>query len=456
MSMKKAILFGLITVAFSLELSAQTIPAKAAILLNLDYSRFKYNDQSCYMEIYYSFHPKQLTYNFSDGKYQGGVIISTKIRKSGTDEYVVNEESPLNISEADTNGVWYSFPFVSQAGYAIPNGEYVMDFLASDKLDSSRCDSMQLDLIITTYGSNVAVSDVELCRSIATSDQKNSLYYKNSLEVVPYPSLIFGSSSIPVLYHYVEIYNVDTGVSYTVKTEILDANGASLREKTKERKFTSANSIEAGTTPATAYPSGKYIFRFTLLDENQTVVARTEKTFFIYNPQVQVAQRSFGPSREIFKGMSDRELDREFKLASHIATKDEINMYDQLLTQTGKSEFIFELWLKATKGRGDIPAVSRSEYLEQVKIANERYQTFSTEGWETDRGRVIVVYGEPDQIDRMYNDPGSKPHEIWSYYQIENGVRFVFIDRRGFGKFELVHSTKRGEVMYENWNEFLR
>jgi hypothetical protein len=78
------------------------------------------------------------------------------------------------------------------------------------------------------------------------------------------------------------------------------------------------------------------------------------------------------------------------------------------------------------------------------------------EGWQTDRGRVYILYAEPDEIERFPNSGDSKPYEIWHYNQIESGVIFVFIDRNGFGDYQLVHSTKRGELQDESWQKYLQ
>jgi hypothetical protein len=78
------------------------------------------------------------------------------------------------------------------------------------------------------------------------------------------------------------------------------------------------------------------------------------------------------------------------------------------------------------------------------------------EGWLTDRGRIYLVYAEPDEIERFPNSSGSKPYEIWHYNQIESGVIFVFIDRSGFGDYSLVNSTKRGEIQDDSWQQYLQ
>ena len=453
---RRIIVFGLIIAGFSYRLSAQSISPRAPLMLNLDYARFKYDDQSCYLEIYYGFHPKQLAYRFVEDKYQGGVKILTKIIKNGTDEIVVDNESPLKISEVDTSDVWYRFPFVSQGGYAVPNGEYTMKVVASDLIEPSRGDSLTLDLVITPYGSDLALSDVELCKNITSSDQKGNLYYKNTLEVIPFPSLVFGSSTIPVVFYYAELYNVSPGVTYNVKGEIINSQGASVRDVSKERVFNFDSSVEVGTVPVAAYPSGKYTFRLALQDENQNLLVKSDKTFFIFNPQVQVAQQSLMQDRAIFQGMTSEELSDEFEFAHYMATGGEKKLFKELDTVEGKREFLFDFWTKLAQGRRDIPPVGRDEYLQRTRVANERYSSFGKKGWATDRGMVLMKYGQPDEIERVPSGADTKPYEIWSYYGIENGVQFYFVMRYGYGQYDLVHSTKRGEVQDINWMQYLK
>jgi len=456
MSMKKSILLGLTVVLFVFEVSAQTVSPRAPILLNLDFSRFRYDDQSCYLEIYYGFHPQQVTFHYTDARYQGGVLLSTKIKKNGTNEIIVDEKSPLEISEADTGQAWYHGPLISQAGYAVPHGEYVMEVIASDLKEPSRRDSISLDLIITPYGSDLAVSDIELCKNITRSDQKDNLYYKNALVVIPYPSLVYGSATNPVMYCYAELYNVKPGVTYTVKTEILDANGTSVREQERQTEFISNNSIEVGTIPVTSFLSGKYQYRLTLLDDNRNEVIQNDKEFFILNPHLSTPQPTAGLSKAIFTSLSGEELVEEFEFARYVARDQEKRMFKELVTTQAKGEFMFDFWGKVARGRADLPPIMRREYLERVEIANQRYSAFRKKGWEADRGRVFIVYSEPDQVERVPSEPNAKPYEVWYYFEIEGGAEFYFVDRRGFGELELVHSTKRGELYDEGWERWLR
>jgi len=78
----------------------------------------------------------------------------------------------------------------------------------------------------------------------------------------------------------------------------------------------------------------------------------------------------------------------------------------------------------------------KEEFYRRIEVANNRYGG-GRPGWETSRGRVLVVYGEPDEIDRRPFEPGYPSREIWYY----NNPRrtFYFEDRLGDGRYELVY-----------------
>ena len=128
----------------------------------------------------------------------------------------------------------------------------------------------------------------------------------------------------------------------------------------------------------------------------------------------------------------------------------------QLKFPEAKRKFLQDFWARTEAGSGFGPSPMRSEFLRRVSLANERYSRLRKEGWRTDRGRVLIVYGEPDQIQRYPSEVQSKPYQIWLYFQIEGGVEFVFVDKTGFGDYELVHSTKRGELRDDDWQLLIR
>jgi GWxTD domain-containing protein len=310
---------------------------------------------------------------------------------------------------------------------------------------------------VKAYAGTTESSDLELCSNIKTSDQKNELFYKNSLEVMPNPTLIFGVASHPMMFSYAEIYNLNLEQTYTVKSQVVGQDGKVVKEASKSRKYGVKNAVEAGTTNVASIPSGKYRFRLTIADDTGNAVVQTEKTFYIYNPHIQGTQVSSASIKASeLAGLTGDELAEEFRRAQYVATDQELKTFSQITSAEGRREFLAKFWTEVEVGRMGQSGIPRMAYLQRVSTANQRFRAMSREGWRTDRGRVFIIYSEPDEIERFPSSENSKPYEMWNYYGIENGVVFVFVDRSGFGDYVLVHSTKRGELRDDEWQRFLQ
>lgn len=74
-----------------------------------------------------------------------------------------------------------------------------------------------------------------------------------------------------------------------------------------------------------------------------------------------------------------------------------------------------------------------AEYYKRIDDAFKRFSTPSTPGHESDQGKIFIVYGPPDHIDRRF-PPGGTTQEVWQY----PGRTFIFNATSGFGDFQLV------------------
>lgn len=435
----------------------QTLAPLGDLSLNLDYSRFRHDAQNGYLEVYYSFVPSSLTFEFVDGKYHGGVTLTTRIVNRATQAVTAEKQTPLPIAEADTAATWYRFPFTTQTGFQLPLGLYRLEISAVDSKAPVRVAQVQREFDIDAFPATPALSDVQLCKKIAASQKPDDLFYKNTLEVVPQPSTLFGVATSPVVFHYAELYGLAPTQAYMLKTMFLDGDGKVVYEKSEEKKYPSATALTIGNKMVTSLPSGKYVLRCVLAEAGGAELARTEKIFYILNPHLKPPQIDATTvlSKEM-EGFTAKELDSEFQQVRYLTTNEENKIYSQVTTLEGKREFLLKVWKEASVGRLDKPAISRAEYKRRVALSNAQYSAFGKEGWRTDRGRVIVLYGAPDEVQRFVSEAGSRGHEIWKYFQLDSGVEFVFIDRTGYGDFQLVHSTKRGELSDLNWQSLLR
>jgi len=92
------------------------------------------------------------------------------------------------------------------------------------------------------------------------------------------------------------------------------------------------------------------------------------------------------------------------------------------------------------------PRTARNEAMEQyqrrVDEANVRFRGYA-QGWLTDRGRVYILYGMPDNVQTDPWRADGRPVETWNYYR--RGRRLTFLDETGFGDFRLVTPLPPGE-----------
>ncbi|MCI0693376.1 GWxTD domain-containing protein [candidate division KSB1 bacterium] len=460
--MKKIFFFlALAAIAGGELLAQQLTPPRAPFMLNLDYARFRNDAQSGYLEIYYAFYPNLLHYNFSENAYRAGIKLNAKLVDKATQAAVFEQKMLLPVIITDTSSAAYRFPLTTQTGHVVPFGEYTLTVAASDSLNPAQRDSLSLPLSLKAFSETVAISDLELCSRIQSSSDKEALFFKNSLEVIPNPALVFGVATHPMLFNYVELYNLNPATMYMLKSEIVASDGRVVKEAAKTKKYTVKNGVEVGSMVVTAVPPGRYTFRLSLLDENAYELARSEKTFFTYNPHLQAQASASGGGAVPFQavqlsGLSAAELDAEFQHVKYVATGEEIKMYAQIQSETGKREFLARFWAEVEAGRLERAGVKRTEYLRRVAAANQHYTFLNKEGWRTDRGRVLILYGDPDHVVRVPSEGSSKPYQTWYYYGLEKGAEFIFVDRLGNGDFQLVHSTKRGELQDENWQSYLQ
>ena len=458
--MKKLLCCFALLACLSGNLAAQNLIPLGTFGLNLDYARFRNDAQSSYFELYYGFYPNSLNYTFAGGKYTAAIKVHTKLTRNTDQTAVVNRPMLLPIVISDTASAAYKFPFTTQTGFVVPYGEYTLEVTAVDSLAPARRDSLRLTISLLPYAEKMTVSDIQICSRVQASNKKDDLFYKNGLEVVPNPALVFGVATHPMLFNYAELYNLDPEATYTVKNQIVSAEGQTVKETTRApRKYGVKNGIEAGSINVTAVMPGKYIYRLLVFDDRAQELARSEKIFFVYNPHLKppatTPLTSSFASAEL-SGLTAAELDAEFQQAKYLARSDEIKMYAQIQTEGGKREFLADFWSKVESGRLDRPPMKRVEYLRRVAAANQQYKAFSKDGWRTDRGRIFILYGEPDHVARATGDAATRPYVTWVYYGIEKGVEFVFVDRYGSSDYQLVHSTKRGELQDEDWERYLK
>jgi GWxTD domain-containing protein len=286
------------------------------------------------------------------------------------------------------------------------------------------------------------------------------MFYKNSVEVLPAPTIVFGVNK-PVVFFYSEIYNLNKIVqNHNLKfLQILYNNKGQLLSR-KIKTFPSGlhSKVEMGSVVINKYPTDTYTLVLSVIDSVGNYGVSSSKKFFIYNPDVLAAKdtTSKGNSASIsseFGAMSEEELDDIWAKSKYKALPQEIKSFAKIKGVDSKRQFLYEFWKSRDKDISTPQNETFREYLIRIDESNKRFGSLGRTGWKTDRGRVYIIYGEPSEIERFPNQMDKKPYEIWHYNDIEGGIIFVFADLAGFSDYMLIHSTMRGELKDDNWQD---
>jgi GWxTD domain-containing protein len=430
------------------------LTAQSPFKVDFDYAKFHYNDTSNYIEIYYSFFQPDLTIDLiSDQKNVSGQL-NVQVVDLLTDTAIINKTYQFsNILEAADS----EKSLTGNLAFLVPIGNYRLVLSGEDGNDATRTDSASFNITIKEPPDRYWVSDIELASSIRESENTNSLFYKNTYEVVPNPSAIYGEP-LPVVYFYSEIYNIDKNISApNLKVEhiLLDSQNRIYNRRAKLIPRSNSSVVEVGAINVSKAPSGVYLLVVAVTDTVQGQSFYSSKRLFVYNPSILDTSANISADQNVmsseFNSMSDEELDEIFSFSRYVASSAEISQWAKLGETQAKRTFLFNFW-KARDNNLNTPInENKRDYFQRVERANQQYGTMQKKGWRTDRGRIFITYGEPSEIERYPNQVDTKPYEVWQYDQIDGGVIFVFADMTGFSDYQLIHSSHRNELRDDNW-----
>lgn len=438
--------------------------AQDQINFEFDYSRYNYDSSTVYLEVYYSVGQNNLTQRTVNDSVFVESIIHIQIKNLNTEEFFVDKKYRIDsfIDEADSMG---ARNFVGVIGYRIPTGFYSLNVTASDLNDTTNTVMFSEPLELSSFTDmRYLISDIELAsRIISQSRNTESIFYKNTLEVIPNPAGIYGQN-YPMLFYYSEIYNIlsdTTEGGMIINKQIQNSYGTKVYEQSKNLNKSNNSIVEVGAVNVSKFPTGAYTFYINLLNTESGLGVSSSKKFFVYNPGVKdttsiASSASMDVMSSEFGVMSEDECDYMFSAVKYILSGDQINRYESLDSLNTKRQFMFNFWRRQDPSPGTPENEFKEEFERRIELVDTRYRTFTKRGIKTDRGRVYLVYGEPDEVELHPNDYDKKPYEIWYYNSIEGGVSFVFGDIVGYGDYELLHSTKRGEMRDDNWVRRIR
>ncbi|UCH83960.1 MAG: GWxTD domain-containing protein [Candidatus Latescibacterota bacterium] len=139
------------------------------------------------------------------------------------------------------------------------------------------------------------------------------------------------------------------------------------------------------------------------------------------------------------RAMLTRHFDKTVAILSLIATEDELRSLKEAAPQDRPRAWT-AFWVRRDPSPGTEKNEALDEHLERIRYVTENF-TGAEEGWKTDRGKIYITYGRPDDIETKIDPQTQGEYQIWHYYS-ENKT-FVFFDRFGLGEYQLTNPDER-------------
>jgi len=277
-------------------------------------------------------------------------------------------------------------------------------------------------------------SEIELARTImpALTGSVNSLL-KGSIIVFPAASTRFVVPGESMLYTYQELYFLG-GADILRYSRLLNPDGLTIFARPAD-----AISIPEGMETVALTDSidlsvvqepGLYSISVTYTQNGDTLGSVTKPLVVeLFRPALELGESA---GRYASRCLTELPL---------LLSSDETEMFNRL-DADGKDLFYDSYWSTRPE--------EHQKFQDRSSFVASRFSALGKEGWETDRGRVYLIYGEPDEVESNPFSTTKSPYEMWLYYSSDQ-KKFVFADLMGNGDYFQIYSTVAGEVSYQNW-----
>jgi len=162
-----------------------------------------------------------------------------------------------------------------------------------------------------------------------------------------------------------------------------------------------------------------------------------------------------------------KELDSQYKKwldedVVYIISPEERSAFLHLATNEEREQFIEQFWQRRNPDPDSVDNTFKEEHYRRIAYTNEHFSS-GIPGWKTDRGRIYIMWGPPDEIQShpsggSYNRPSSEgggetstyPFEDWRYRYLEGigeNVEIEFVDPTMSGEYKLTMDPSEKDAL---------
>ena len=155
-------------------------------------------------------------------------------------------------------------------------------------------------------------------------------------------------------------------------------------------------------------------------------------------------------------GLSEAQMDSAYEPLVYLMSAEEQGVYSGL-TPDAKRKWLRQFWARRDPTPGTTRNEERERFYAAIGEANRRFReggASQVPGWRTDRGRIFVKYGVPDETLERRQAGSTNPYDVWKFTRTR-AMKFVFMDLTGFGNYVLIYTNDQHESGRPNWQDLL-
>ena len=344
------------------------------------------------------------------------------------DDYQVTAETILDSILVDTEAETRVMDHSRAKLYTtyLPPGKYDLEIKLYEQETGKQHDMARSFEVPDYYKDRLSISDIQFAGLVLEESSKVGLE-RRGIRIVPNLSRAFGEDHTD-MYIYYEVYSdaaeeaqQPLSVIYTIKS----ATGREMlnREEPLERQGNIG--AYSGRFDTSGLSQGVYTLEVEVEDRAVRNRAKSKSEFHI-------TWRFLMP---LSTAKNFREITEQLRYIAKNEELDTLKKYRD--APAGEQKVALEAFWKR---RDPTPETDRNEhmitYYRRIAYANEHFDDGLRKGWRSDQGRIYIVYGPPDELERHTWDRAySHPYQVWHYNNISRS--FVFVDFDGYGRYQL-------------------
>ncbi len=346
----------------------------------------------------------------------------------------------------------------------VPPGDYQVKFTAIDNV-SKAMGTLVKEINVPDFDDgSFVLSGIEMACKIQRIDPDaehgiNPRLFKEDRLVIPNPLGMYAQWKDNYMYVYSELYGLNVGDatdSFAVQYSIKDSLGNSI--KVYDRAvygIPGEAAVISEQLDIRDVPAGTHLL-MCMVEE----VGGLAKALTLKPSAKALSLKPFAIVGKTLPAELTEEADAQLMVNIayyHLSEAEKIQA--SKLNIEGKRNFIKQFWRSRDEDPSDPENQFYNTSVQRYVYANEHFSTRFEEhdGWQTDRGRIYILYGPYNEVASADIDGRRYPYEKWTYYDLDGTRIFVFANdySAGVGNYRLVHSTHPREVYSPEWQQIL-